>query len=126
MPNVPDVLRYTADHEWIQTEDSGVLVVGITDHAQSALGDVVFVELPTVGTQASEGDVVAVLESTKAASDVYTPIAGEVVEVNTSVAETPEALNSDPYGSWLFKIRPTASTEGSKWMSPEQYVQLTQ
>ncbi|HUW97355.1 MAG TPA: glycine cleavage system protein GcvH [Acidiferrobacter sp.] len=107
MGKVPADLRYTKSHEWVRETDQG-FVVGITDHAQDLMGDMVFVELPKVGTRIVAGKECAVVESVKAASDVYAPVSGEVTEVNQALTETPETLNSDPYGDgWLFKVRST-------------------
>jgi len=106
MSKVPAGLRYTKSHEWVRDTDQG-FVVGITDHAQDLMGDMVFVELPKIGAQLIAGKECAVVESVKAASDVYAPVAGEVTEVNQALAEIPETLNRDPYGDgWLFKVRP--------------------
>jgi glycine cleavage system H protein len=103
--NVPAELRYTRSHEWVRSEGDTV-TVGITDHAQEQLGDLVFVEVPEVGSTQAVGDACAVVESVKAASDVYAPVAGEVVAVNEALADTPELVNSGPYGDgWLFKLR---------------------
>lgn len=103
--NVPAELRYTRSHEWLRSEGD-TLTVGITEHAQDQLGDLVFVEVPEVGSTQAAGDACAVVESVKAASDVYAPVAGEVVAVNEALADTPELVNSDPYGEgWLFKLR---------------------
>lgn len=108
MSNVPGDLKYTKSHEWIRVEDDGSLIVGITDHAQGALGDLVYVEAPEVGTELAEGDVFAVVESVKAASDVYSPVAGEVIAGNEALADTPEVVNNDPYGEgWLMKLKPS-------------------
>jgi len=104
--NHPKDLKYTESHEWIRTEKDGTLTVGITDHAQDALGDLVFIELPEVGRKLAAEEACAVVESVKAASDVYAPVAGEVVAVNSAVAEAPGDLNKDPYASWLFRIKP--------------------
>ena len=104
--NVPATLRYTDSHEWVRTESDGALSVGITDFAQEALGDLVFVELPAVGRRLASGEACAVVESVKAASDVYAPVAGEVVATNEALAQQPESLNTDPYGAWLFRLRP--------------------
>ncbi len=104
--NVPADLRYTASHEWIRTEDDGTLTVGITDHAQEALGDLVFIELPVVGRTVAQGEVCAVVESVKAASDIYAPIAGTVVAANTTVVAAPETVNADAYACWLYKLKP--------------------
>ncbi len=105
MSNLPTELKYAKSHEWVRTEADGSLTVGITDHAQELLGDMVFVELPEVGAELGEGDECCVVESVKAASDVYAPVAGSVTEVNEAVVDSPEIVNSDPYGEgWLFKL----------------------
>jgi len=107
MSKVPAELRYTKSHEWIRKEDDGTVTIGITDHAQEALGDLVFVEAPEAGRSVNAGDALAVVESVKAASDVYAPIAGEVVGGNDALNDTPELVNTDPYGDgWIMKIRP--------------------
>ncbi len=104
--NIPAALKYTTSHEWVRLEADGSATVGITEFAQDALGDIVFVELPTVGQHyAAEGEA-AVVESVKAASDIYAPLAGIVTAVNQDVADAPEAINADAYGAWLFKIKP--------------------
>ncbi len=109
--NVPDDLRYSSDHEWIRTDGQRVRV-GITDYAQDALGDVVYVELPDVGATVSAGESVAEVESTKSVSDIYAPVSGTVVEVNTDLADSPERLNEDPYGEgWLFIIEASAEAD---------------
>jgi glycine cleavage system H protein len=106
MSNVPGDLKYTKSHEWVRIEDDGTAVVGITDHAQAALGDLVFVETPEVGATFDAGDACAVVESVKAASDVYSPLAGEVVDANGDLADTPELVNQDPYGDgWIMRLR---------------------
>jgi len=99
MSNVPADLKYTEEHEWIRTEADGTLAVGITDHAQETLGDIVFLELPAVGKSVAAGDAVGVVESVKAASDIYSPVSGEIVAVNESLADTPDAVNQDAYAS---------------------------
>ncbi len=104
--NIPADLKYTESHEWARLEADGTVTVGITEYAQDALGDIVFVELPTVGKTYGAGDDAAVVESVKAASDIYAPLAGEVVAVNDDVANAPESINSDAYSAWLFKIKP--------------------
>lgn len=105
--NIPADLKYTASHEWARREADGTITVGITEYAQDALGDIVFVELPKVGNTYSAGDDAAVVESVKAASDIYAPVSGEVVAVNEPVADAPESINADAYGAWLFKIKPS-------------------
>ena len=104
--NIPANLKYTKSHEWVRVEADGTVTIGITDHAQELLGDLVFVELPDVGKELAAEQEAAVVESVKAASDVYAPIAGTVTEVNTSVSDSPEAVNQDAYGAWLFKMKP--------------------
>lgn len=107
MSNIPADLKYVASHEWIKTLPDGTLLIGITDHAQAALGDLVFVEVPKVGRVLKANEACAVVESVKAASDVYAPVAGEVVEVNEALAGAPELLNNDPYGEgWMWKLKP--------------------
>ena len=106
MSEVPSDLKYTRDHEWVRVEDDATVTIGITDHAQAQLGDLVFVEAPEVGTSFGAGDAAAVVESVKAASDVYAPLAGEVVEANDELAESPELINNDPYGEgWIYKLK---------------------
>ncbi len=104
--NVPAQLKYVDTHEWLRAEADGTVTIGITDHAQEALGDLVFVELPAVGRKLAVGEACAIVESVKAASDVYAPIAGEVVAVNEAVPAAPESLNTQPYEAWLFRVRP--------------------
>jgi glycine cleavage system H protein len=104
--NIPEDLRYTASHEWVRREADGTLSIGITDHAQDSLGELVFVEMPEPGRRLAEGDACAVVESVKAASDVYAPVAGEVVARNDALAEAPAEVNKDPYAAWLFRIKP--------------------
>jgi len=112
MSEVPSELKYLETHEWGRQEEGDILCVGITDHAQDSLGDVVFVELPEVGAQISAGDEVAVVESVKAASDIYAPVSGEVVAINEKLADEPEMVNESPYGDgWFFKIKMTDSSE---------------
>lgn len=106
MSNIPADLRYAASHEWARLEADGSVTVGISDHAQEALGDVVYVELPSVGTVLAAGQEAGVVESVKAASDIYAPVAGEVIAINEALADSPELVNSDPYGSWFFKLAP--------------------
>jgi len=105
--NIPAHLRYTSSHEWLRRESDGTVTVGISDHAQSQLGDLVFIELPKVGRKVGAGEACAVVESVKAASDVYSPLAGEIVAVNADAAATPESVNQDAYAAWLFRVRPT-------------------
>ena len=102
----PTDLRYTASHEWVRTESDGSLTVGVTDHAQEALGDVVFLELPEAGRVVAAGEAIAVIESVKAASDIYAPVAGEIIASNEAGVDAPESVNADAYAAWLFKIKP--------------------
>ena len=106
MSNIPAELKYVSSHEWLRTEADGTITVGITEHAQELLGDIVFVELPEVGTTLSADEQAGVVESVKAASDVYAPIEGEIVAVNQALVDAPETANSDPYGDgWIFEVR---------------------
>ena len=123
MSNVPADLKYTEEHEWLRSEADGVMTVGITDHAQSTLGDIVYLELPEVGNTVAAGDAVGVVESVKAASDLYSPIAGEIVAVNEAIRDTPEAVNSDAYENWLFKIKPASDASTDKLLDAAAYTQ---
>jgi glycine cleavage system H protein len=105
--NIPANLKYTESHEWVRAEADGTVTVGITEYAQDALGDIVFVELPKVGKSFTAGDDAAVVESVKAASDIYAPLSGEVVAVNDAVADAPDSINADAYSAWLFKLKPS-------------------
>ena len=119
---IPNDLKYTKSHEWVRQGQNGALEVGITDHAQSALGDLVFVEVPDVGRALSAGEACAVVESVKAASDVYSPLAGKVIANNDALAGKPELLNEDPYGAgWLFRLETTGSAAVSSLMSASAY-----
>ena len=104
--STPTDLRYTASHEWVRVEADGTLTIGITDHAQEALGDVVFLELPEAGRSVAKEEAIAVIESVKAASDIYAPVAGEILEANQAALDAPESVNADAYAAWLFKIKP--------------------
>lgn len=104
--SVPANLRYTESHEWIRKEPDGTITIGITDHAQNALGDIVFLELPEAGRTVAAQEEIAVVESVKAASDIYAPVAGEVVAANSDAVDAPESVNTDAYATWLFKIKP--------------------
>lgn len=104
--SIPADLKYTKSHEWVRVESDGTLTIGITHHAQDLLGDMVFVENPAVGRSLNAGEECAVVESVKAASDVYAPVAGEVVAANSEVESSPEKINQDAYGAWMFKIKP--------------------
>jgi len=121
MSEIPSELKYTDSHEWLRLDEDGLVTVGITDHAQELLGDLVFVELPEIGTEYTTGDECCVVESVKAASDVYMPISGEVVEVNDMLTDEPEIINSSPYDNgWLFRIQPSAD-ELNDLMDAEAY-----
>lgn len=120
MSELPGDLRYTKDHEWLRKEEDGSVTVGITDHAQTALGDLVYVELPEVGQEVESGGEMAVVESVKAASDVYAPIGGTVTEVNEALSDDPEKINADPYGDgWIVRLQP--SGDAGDTMEPDAY-----
>jgi len=120
--NTPENLKYTSSHEWIDDLGDGYVRVGITDHAQEALGDLVYVELPTVDEDYGKGDDAAVVESVKAASDVYAPVSGTVVEVNEALEDEPEKINEDPYGEgWMFKVRLSEPDELDELLDAEAY-----
>jgi glycine cleavage system H protein len=119
--NVPDTLRYTATHEWVRQEADGTLSVGLTDHAQDALGELVYLELPEPGRKLAAGEACAVAESVKAAADVYAPLAGEVVAVNAALKEEPASLNKDPYGAWLYRLKPAPGADVAKLLDAAAY-----
>lgn len=124
MSKIPDDLRYTASHEWVSSEEDGTFRIGISDHAQEALGDLVFVELPGVGERVDQGDACAVVESVKAASDIYAPVSGEVIAVNEALADDPGIINSDPYGDgWLFSVEPSDPAELDDLLEAEAYAE---
>ncbi|SRR6056297_4157042 len=124
MSKIPAELKYARTHEWLRPEDDGSVTLGISDHAQEALGDLVFVEIPEVGRSVTPGEACAVVESVKAASDVYSPIAGEVTAVNEALASQPELLNSDPYGEgWIMKIRPASGIETPELLDAKAYAE---
>ncbi|MCB1856763.1 MAG: glycine cleavage system protein GcvH [Gammaproteobacteria bacterium] len=125
MSNIPPELRYAKSHEWIRDEGDGTATVGITDHAQEKLGDLVFVELPEPGTQFTQGVECAVVESVKAASDIYSPVGGEVVAVNEELNDAPETVNDDPFGGgWIFKIKMSDSAQLAALLDADDYAQL--
>lgn len=125
MSNVPQELRYTKTHEWVRREEDGSITVGITEHAQELLGDLVFVEAPEVGTTYASGEDCAVVESVKAASDVYAPVNGEVIGSNEALANAPETINTDPYGDgWLFKMTPDDEGDLDDLMDADAYAEL--
>jgi glycine cleavage system H protein len=119
--NVPENLKYTASHEWVRAEADGTVSIGITDHAQDALGELVYVELPEVGRKLGAEESCAVVESVKAASDVYAPLAGEVVAANRALADAPGELNKDPYGAWLFRLKPSDAAALGKLLDAAAY-----
>ena len=122
MSEIPEELKYTKEHEWVREKDDGNVEVGITDHAQMSLGDLVYVELPDVDSEVSSGDAFAVVESVKAASDVYLPLTGKIVEVNEALDDAPELVNSDPYGDgWLIRFRPDSPAELDELLSGDDY-----
>jgi glycine cleavage system H protein len=122
MSNVPGELKYVSSHEWIRDEGDGTVTIGVTDHAQEALGDVVFVELPDIDAEVSAGDDAGVVESVKAASDIYAPVSGVVVAINEDLEDAPEMVNSDPYGDgWFFKLKLTDESELDDLLSADEY-----
>jgi glycine cleavage system H protein len=122
MSITPSDLKYARTHEWLRQEADGTVTVGISDHAQDALGDLVFVETPEAGRQVSAGEACAVVESVKAASDVYSPVDGEIIEGNAALAAQPELLNTDPYGDgWIMKIRPAGKVESAALLDAKAY-----
>ena len=122
MSKIPSDLRYRESHEWIRVEDDGTVTVGISDHAQSALGDMVYIELPEPGMSYDQGEACAVVESVKAASDIYAPVSGEVVNANGELEDSPELVNSEPYGDgWLFKMIPSDSSEIDDLLAADAY-----
>ncbi|VEF13532.1 glycine cleavage system H protein [Pseudomonas fluorescens] len=121
MSDIPAELRFAESHEWARLEADGTVTVGISDHAQEALGDVVFVELTEVGKVFAAQDQAGVVESVKAASDIYAPVSGEVIAINEELSGSPELLNSDPYGAWIFKIKPTDKAELDKLLDAAAY-----
>jgi glycine cleavage system H protein len=124
--NVPAELKYAKSHEWSRLEADGSITVGITDHAQEALGDIVFLELPDVGRTVKAGEEIAVVESVKAASDIYAPISGEVIAANSSAADAPESVNADAYGAWLFRIKPSNPGEYAALLDAAAYTNVAE
>lgn len=124
MSQTPSELKYASSHEWARLEEDGTVTIGISDHAQEALGDVVFVELPEVGDQLAAGDEAGVVESVKAASDIYAPISGEVIAVNDLLEDAPETVNADPYNDgWFYRVQPEDTGELDKLLSAEDYAE---
>ncbi|MBN4078750.1 glycine cleavage system protein GcvH [Gammaproteobacteria bacterium AH-315-C21] len=127
MSDIPTQIKYTKSHEWVEILDDGTVRIGITDHAQDLLGDMVFVELPEVGDEIIAGEESAVVESVKAASDVYSPLSGEITAINEAVTETPEIVNQSPYkGGWLFELKPSAETEIDDLLDADAYNELAE
>ncbi|HMA31786.1 MAG TPA: glycine cleavage system protein GcvH [Casimicrobiaceae bacterium] len=122
--NVPSDLKYVDSHEWIRAEPDGTVTIGITDHAQAALGDLVYVELPKPGRKVTAGEACAVVESVKAASDVYAPLSGEVVAANDALSGAPEAVNEDAYAAWLFRLRPSEPSQLAGLLDAAAYAKL--
>ena len=125
MSETPTELRYAATHEWARQEEDGSVTVGISDHAQDALGDVVYVELPEIGAEFGVGDEVAVVESVKAASDIYAPVSGKIVAINDALEDAPETVNQDPYGDgWFFRLEPAAADDMSQLLDAAAYQEV--
>lgn len=120
--NVPTDLKYTASHEWVRSEPDGTISTGITDHAQEALGDLVFIELPAVGRTLKAGEACAVVESVKAASDVYAPVGGVVLAINEATVAAPEKVNADAYGNWFYRLKPTNPADLGKLLDAAGYI----
>jgi glycine cleavage system H protein len=125
MSNVPTNIKYLKSHEWVRDERDGTVTVGITDHAQHALGDIVFVDVPEAGKECKAGDACAVVESVKAASDIYSPLSGAVISGNAELAATPELINQDPYGKgWIYKLKPSNKAELASLLDAKAYEQV--
>ena len=120
--HTPAELLYTSSHEWIKKQEDGSLLVGITEHAQDALGDIIFLELPAVGKNVAAGDACCVIESVKAASDIYSPVTGTISAINNDVMNSTDLINKEPYNSWLFSIKPENANDLDKLLSAEQYL----
>ncbi|ALQ93917.1 glycine cleavage system protein GcvH [Xylella fastidiosa] len=125
MSDIPGDLKFLKSHEWVRIEDNNRAIVGISDHAQNLLGDLVYVELPNIGDHLDAGTTAAVIESVKAASDIYSPVTGKVIEVNTTLSDKPETINEDPYGEgWIMVIEMQAPEEISDLLSPDDYTKV--
>ncbi|MEZ5627119.1 MAG: glycine cleavage system protein GcvH [Rhodocyclaceae bacterium] len=122
--NIPAELKYTKSHEWIRREDDGTVTIGITDHAQEALGDIVFLDLPEAGRVVAAGEECAVVESVKAASDIYAPVAGEIVAANDEALDAPESVNADAYANWLFKLKPANAADVDALLDAAAYADI--
>ncbi|MCK5714657.1 MAG: glycine cleavage system protein GcvH [Nitrosomonadaceae bacterium] len=119
--NIPTHLKYTKSHEWVKLEEDGTAIIGITHHAQELLGDMVFVEIPQVGRHLKQGEECAVVESVKAAADVYAPISGEVITTNPEIESAPEKINQDTYSAWLYKLKPSNTADLSELLDSTEY-----
>lgn len=127
MSNIPSDLLYTSSHEWVKDEGDNIVTIGVTDHAQELLGDLVFVELPEVGDNIETGGEAGVVESVKAASDIYSPVSGEVIEVNEDLADSPETINEQPYdGGWIYKLKLSDATELDALLNEEAYTAVVE
>lgn len=127
MSNAPANLKYANTHEWARDEGDGIVSIGISDHAQNSLGDVVYVELPEVGSEVSAGDEAGVVESVKAASDIYAPVSGEVVEINSQLEDNPETINESPYeDGWFFKVKLSDAEELNELMNADDYTAMAE
>jgi glycine cleavage system H protein len=125
MSEIPGDLKFAKSHEWVRVEQDGTVTVGISDHAQGALGDLVYVELPEVGSSVQAGNGTAVVESVKAASDIYAPVSGEIIEVNDTLSDKPETINEDPYeAGWIFKLKVDDKSELDSLKSADEYAEL--
>lgn len=125
MSDIPGDLKFAKSHEWVRVEQDGTVTVGISDHAQAQLGDLVYVELPEVGSSVQAGNGTAVVESVKAASDIYSPLSGEVISVNEDLADAPETINTDAYGDgWIFKLKISDRSELDSLLGPDEYAEL--
>ncbi|TVO55258.1 glycine cleavage system protein GcvH [Denitromonas halophila] len=122
--NIPAELKYTKSHEWIRREDDGTVTIGITDHAQEALGDIVFLDLPEAGRVVAAGEECAVVESVKAASDIYAPVAGEIIAANDAALDAPESVNADAYANWLFKLKPANAADVDALLDAAAYAEV--
>lgn len=127
MSDIPGDLKFAKSHEWVRVEQDGTVTVGISDHAQAQLGDLVYVELPEVGSSVQAGNGTAVVESVKAASDIYSPLSGEVIAVNDELSDAPETINSDAYGDgWIFKLKISDKSELDNLLGPDEYAELVE
>lgn len=125
MSEIPDNLKYTKEHEWLRLEEDGTIVVGVTDYAQESLGDVTFVELPEIGASFAAGETFGVVESVKAASDLFMPVSGEVTEINEALADAPEKVNASPFGdAWMIKVRPDNADDLGQLLDAKAYREL--